>query len=626
MFIHFSMKCILVSFQNCGPNFESSNININASTNVDVPDSSDPEIDDDITNPVEIKILNSSIQDIAESSVAIEWNLSKGGNGQVEYGEVVTLGQFTDKVISFNDSYHKMTIENLKSGTFYYYKIISYDDRGTLADSEVQTFTTLDASAPIDQIKILNSTVSEITQSSVAIEWTLSKGGSGQIEYGETSALGELTTKEVSFEGTYHKQSISNLKAGTSYFYKIISYDDVGVLAASQVATFKTLDAVTPPEPPATGSLINKIAYQGPIAHPLNAQPATPRLPNIGEFIDMPGTNGKVEFTRLTEVQSGNNSLLDSYAKRSAVDPFNKYIFLNSYIYSLSTLKPLKRNQVGYEYVPSMTQEDLVYGISANKLVSWNIVTDIKTTIWSAPGGASDVTIGRWEGQQSFDDRYIVLCFKQNGRHQIVSVDIKNKKQLGQVSEDNNNFNWADVSPSGKYVLVGTNNARVYRYDINMQNRVTLNTRHYGNGHADVMYDMQGNEVIVQEGNYSNGDFSYVTLADNQKHMMDLVNTNTQTGGEYKNTASHISGLMTGVPGKVFISLQKKSGMYAMFAADLSPGQNQTQFLGYTFTKSETYSAEAKATISSDGNTIVWTSDWMKGGNSYYTFLARIKK
>jgi len=464
---------------------------------------------------------------------------------------------------------------------------------------------------PVEEpIRILNFNAVNKTETSAQIEWNLSESGNGQVEYGETTSLGESTIKELSFDGTFHRQSITNLKPDTTYYYKIKSYSDRGLLAPNSVNNFKTLKqavALPPSEQPAapidTGeSLLSKIPYQSQIAHPLNTQPATPRLPNIGEFIDMPGTNGKVEFTRITDAQT-NTTLSHSYAKRSAVDPFNKYLLLNSQIYSLPTLKPYKRNILGYEYVPSMTQPDLFYGTKGNSLVSWNIVTNEQITIWNAPGGASEVTIGRWEGQQSFNDSHIVMAFKQNGQYQVASVDIKNKRQLGQISVDNS-FNWADVSPSGKYVLVGTNSSKIMRYDINMKNRLILNTRHAGNGHADVLYDKQGNEVILQEGNFSNGDYSYVTLENNQLHTMDLVNTT----------------------GKVFISLQRKSGMSAMFAADITPGQNRVQLLGYTFTESNSYNSQAKATISSDGNTIVWNSDWMQGGNRFYTFLARIKK
>ena len=361
------------------------------------------------------------------------------------------------------------------------------------------------------------------------------------------------------------------------------------------------------------------------ISLPRDSQPQTPPLPGIGEFVEMPGTNGVIELTRVTDSIGSINSYAHSYAKRSAIDPFNKYLLLNGFIFTLDDLKQFKPIPFGYEYVVSQTKEDEFIGFHGNNLRRWNAVTDEITDIWSGPGG-STYTIGQWEGQQSWDDRYVVVSW-ENGGIQLAVIDLVNHSLVAQmpVTDVPGRYNWADISPSGKYVLVGTSTG-VFRFNTNLQGMVELNTNanQTGNTHGDMMYDVAGNEVYVQEGNFSHGDISYIILDTNTLQLMDLVDTATQTGVSYPNSASHISGQARDIPGRAFVSLQHASGMSSMFAVDLVPGQSQVYNWGHSHSTAIRYYATAKATISNDGTRVVYSSDWMTGG-TIYTFMAKIK-
>ena len=361
------------------------------------------------------------------------------------------------------------------------------------------------------------------------------------------------------------------------------------------------------------------------IALPLDTQPPTPNLPDIGEFIDMPGTNGEVEFTRITGPSSGGGARTHSYSRRSAIDPFNKYVLLNGYLYHLKDFTEFKQIPLGYEYVPSFTKEDEFFGLVGNKLQRWNAVTGQITDIWSAPT-SSQLTIGRWEGQQSWDDRYIVLAWN-DGSHQLAVVDMTTGESTGQINASSieGDFNWADVSPRGTYVVVGTN-AGVFRYNIDFTNKTRLNTNQYGNAHSDLMLDKEGNEVFVQEGHFNNGDISYNIMETNTLHQMDLVITETQNALTFPSTASHISGQATDVPGRVLISLNYQTGMSSIFAADLVPGQSKIYNWGHSHSTGDSYYSEAHATISSDSRSVIWTSNWMSSGGGNYEFLARVKQ
>jgi len=99
-----------------------------------------------------------------------------------------------------------------------------------------------DTTSPV----ISSVTTAALTSTSVNIEWNLSEGGTGQIEYGKTTNY-ELppTTLESNFL-TFHSQSLSGLTPGTLYHYRIKSKDQAGNLATSNDFTFTTTSAITP--------------------------------------------------------------------------------------------------------------------------------------------------------------------------------------------------------------------------------------------------------------------------------------------------------------------------------------------------------------------------------------------
>lgn len=383
----------------------------------------------------------------------------------------------------------------------------------------------------------------------------------------------------------------------------------------------------TAPAPPQTSTRLSLTPVIQ-ITNPRDAQPATPTLPEIGVFHDMPGTNGTVEFTRITEAAS-DNSRSHHYAKRSAIDPFDKYILFNDYLHHVSDMREFKRVPLNYEYVASQTQEDVFYGFYQRNIFSkWNAVTDEITQIYTAPSGMSEYTMGIYEGGMSWNDKYAVLTWNVNGGTQITIVNTETGRATGSIHssavDGGDRINWADISPSGKYVLIGMQRT-VYRFENTLTGKTELNSRAGGSAHGDMMYDVAGNEVFVQEANFNHGQISYTELESNVHHTMSLVDTESQTGVAYANSASHISGQAINEQGFVLVSMQDTSGMFNMFGAYLVPGQSEVYQYGHTYTTGTSYRTEAKATINNSGQMVVWTSDWM-GGGSTYEFLARIKK
>lgn len=92
-----------------------------------------------------------------------------------------------------------------------------------------------DTTAPV--ISSVNS--SAITVSRATITWTSDEAATSQVEYGLTREYGS-TTIEDSNPVTSHSVDLTDLKAGKTYHYRVISKDAAGNEAVSTDATFTT--------------------------------------------------------------------------------------------------------------------------------------------------------------------------------------------------------------------------------------------------------------------------------------------------------------------------------------------------------------------------------------------------
>jgi len=131
------------------------------------------------------------------------------------------------------------------------------------------------------------------------------------------------------------------------------------------------------------------------------------------------------------------------------------------------------------------------------------------------------VHIGPHEGNIDENDRYLLLTAKKENDTTIYLIlyDIsKHSRVWTKVLPDDHwvydeswspaVMDWSSVSPSGKYILINNrskanNTEGLSRYDINFENHAFLKYDYKGSlysegGHADMGYDQNHNEVIVQ--------------------------------------------------------------------------------------------------------------------------------
>lgn len=112
---------------------------VGESTNVDESPSA--------SETVGFSLLSINIENITETSAVISWSLSQNATGKVVFGNSDQFGQETIEETSFRFSEHRQSVNNLGSGTTYYYYATSTNMEGQTVVSETRSFTTLGTAA-----------------------------------------------------------------------------------------------------------------------------------------------------------------------------------------------------------------------------------------------------------------------------------------------------------------------------------------------------------------------------------------------------------------------------------------------------------------------------------------------
>ncbi len=107
--------------------------------------------------------------------------------------------------------------------------------------------TSTDQTAPV----ISGVGVTNITQTSAAINWTTNEPADSQVEYGTSTSYGTATPIYTATT-TAHQITVSGLTASTTYHYIVKSKDPSGNTATSTDFIFATLVGTTTSTPPST--------------------------------------------------------------------------------------------------------------------------------------------------------------------------------------------------------------------------------------------------------------------------------------------------------------------------------------------------------------------------------------
>jgi len=177
---------------------------------------------------------------ISSSQINLAWTASTDNVGVTGYNVFrggVKIG--TAPGISFQDS-------GLSASTSYTYNVSAFDAAGnTSAQSAGASATTQAVSGgPV----ISGVSVGGITTSSATVTWTTDVAATSQVEYGTTTAYGNLTTLNSSLV-TSHTTLLVSLATNTLFHYRVHSKNSSGVESIGGDFAFQTSSVVdtTPP-------------------------------------------------------------------------------------------------------------------------------------------------------------------------------------------------------------------------------------------------------------------------------------------------------------------------------------------------------------------------------------------
>jgi len=129
---------------------------------------------------------------------------------------------------------HTATVTGLVGGLYNYY-VRCQDTTGNTNTTDYNiSFTIVDTAPPVQ-----SSIASSSSYTTATITWTTDEVTDTQINYGTTTAYTATTTLASSLV-TSHSQTISELKTGTTYHYRVRSTDNAGNLTVSSDQTFTT--------------------------------------------------------------------------------------------------------------------------------------------------------------------------------------------------------------------------------------------------------------------------------------------------------------------------------------------------------------------------------------------------
>lgn len=141
----------------------------------------------------------------------------------------------------------------LKAATTYYYRVSAVNSAGTSATSPVASATTQQAPAPTIPAAPTSLTIAGVTKTSITLSWTDKSGDETGFKI-ERSTNGSKWSQIATVGANVTSYVSSGLKANTTYYFRVRSYNTAGNSAYSNTVSTKTALAALPSEPVARGA------------------------------------------------------------------------------------------------------------------------------------------------------------------------------------------------------------------------------------------------------------------------------------------------------------------------------------------------------------------------------------
>jgi len=176
------------------------------------------------TNSARLNGTLTSLGTASNVTVSFEWGTTSSYGAETGSQSMTITGNFG------------FDLTGVSSNTTYHFRVKVVADGAVYGDDVV--FTTVrgdDITAPA----ILTVRASDISFSSVTIEWTTNEPATGQVEYGLTEEYGSIATTDTGLLNN-HSVELTGLEAGKTYHYRVISRDVSNNQAVSADETFTT--------------------------------------------------------------------------------------------------------------------------------------------------------------------------------------------------------------------------------------------------------------------------------------------------------------------------------------------------------------------------------------------------
>jgi hypothetical protein len=345
----------------------------------------------------------------------------------------------------------------------------------------------------------------------------------------------------------------------------------------------------------------------------------------------------KTQITRITDQTAFKDTykaIRHNYAKNQPWNADGSLIMIsyeyNVHILDGKTYKYIKDINLGnMQPIWSNTNPTIIFARGVNSSYTENnqfIKIDVNTgekTILHTFTEYDFVSIGEEEGNVSNDDQYVVLMAKKGTSTYSIMYNIQTDTVVSVWNMNGKWPDWVAVSQSGQYILVNWNTDGPSRYqgiEVYDQNFNFLRQAVVYGSHADMGYDVNGNEVLVS---FASGIANASIIATRLDGVGRIIVIDKSPGF----WAGHISCRNLNRPGWCYLSHAESNtgivGYDETFAVKLDGSQTVERFAHEHHVPLSQYYEEPMAVPSRDGYKVLFSSNW-DGGSVVYDYIAEM--
>jgi alpha-tubulin suppressor-like RCC1 family protein len=185
------------------------------------------------TTPPEL--VGNVTTEVSTRTAKFSWVTDREGDSRVQLGTSSGVYQPSEVAVSSQVKIHTVELNNLDAGTTYYYKVKWTDEDGNTGSSSELTFTTLPAPT-IQDVSVVKKSLT-----SALIQFTSTNASKVDLLYGKNDGFGGKVSVNTSRTQSTYMVELTGLDDGTTYLFKINTYDNEGNMYDSRrVDTFAT--------------------------------------------------------------------------------------------------------------------------------------------------------------------------------------------------------------------------------------------------------------------------------------------------------------------------------------------------------------------------------------------------